>query len=378
VACDPGGFRAVGAWCLGQTPGVAHGRVQRGTEHAGRCLAVMAKAAVTAAAVALGLVHPAYGETRIERGATREDNAPAITIVEPLGATLERTHLAIASAGTATLSLALSSRETSPRVAITIIDVPHGAQVTAMRVAMFGVRTEAVALNADTAKDRFHEIVTRKDDPALLELVTSTDAHDRMTLKVFPVAKTSRVRIEIAIALPVIDALVVNAPGIVSLALDDKPVRGRRAVLPTQRDWMSVDPAPRPAVSSSVSLFAAGPVREPTRLPTVTVATHGWTCGVGTERVVDSRMIRKQVKLAIPRLRHCYERQLQREWTLEGSADLHFLIAHDGRPRDISIDGTLTNENVRMCLAEDISTWKFSPIDVLTQVNYPLTFRAAP
>ena len=54
-----------------------------------------------------------------------------------------------------------------------------------MIVTVLGVHSGAVAIDPGIAKDRFDQVVTRKDDPALLELVRSTDELDRLSLQVF-------------------------------------------------------------------------------------------------------------------------------------------------------------------------------------------------
>ena len=70
----------------------------QGTEPSARCLACMWTRALTAATVAVACVRLAHGENRVEHQAAHEAKAPTITIAEPVGATLERTHVVVASA----------------------------------------------------------------------------------------------------------------------------------------------------------------------------------------------------------------------------------------------------------------------------------------
>lgn len=107
-----------------------------------------------------------------------------------------------AERGTATLSLALSTRDLVAQTVALTIDVPHGARVTGMTVWIGGARAEATAMSAFAAEERFREIVSAKRDPALLEQTESTRDYDRLTLQVFPVAKTSPARVEIVVEMP--------------------------------------------------------------------------------------------------------------------------------------------------------------------------------
>ena len=302
--------------------------------------------------------------------------AASIAVGAPAQAKLERVTLQVDSThGVATMTVALSKKATGQLSSLTI-DVPHGTRVTAMSITIGEGRAKANAMRASLADQRFRVVVSDCKDPALLELTDSTPDVDRMTLHVFPVAKTAPATVDVTIELPLLDVLTVEADARVRLELDGTPVLGRRIKLPPRRDWMTADPTPRAHVSAETSLFAADPraLSAPLHVP------QAFGCGIGdriVERTVSATQIRRRVKLAIPRLLHCYMRRAQGDPSLAGTAVLHFAIDHAGRPTGISVDGSLGDDDTRMCLAEEVTTWNFPRTDIVTQVNYPLTFRLA-
>jgi len=338
----------------------------------------MARAAVTAAAVAMALVRPAFGEVRVDHGdqvaADEELDVAQLVVHAPDRGRLERTELAIdRSLGqVATLAISLTSHALVAHRTTLDIEVPRGARVTAMQMLSQGVRSEARTLPSVTAAERFRAVTEVRVDPALLELVEGTRDFDRLRLHVFPVAKTQPARVQITIELPEIRTLELDAPGQLAITVDEQSITGRRVALPASPSWMDADPAQRPHVTALTSLFAI----EPARAGSEIVLPRVWIgCGLTHERSLDKVAVRRPIKLAMPRLRSCYTRQLQGHWDLEGTAELHFMIDHDGRTRDVSITGTLANDDVRACLAEEVTTWKYSPIDTRMRISYPLTFR---
>ena len=83
------------------------------------------------------------------------------------------------------------------------------------------------------------------------------------------------------------------------------------------------------------------------------------------------------VKVHIPQLRRCYTVAAQGDRSLQGVANLHFAIERDGNVDAVSVDGELSDQNVRSCLAAEVSTWRFYPTDTAVAVNYPLRFELA-
>lgn len=163
-----------------------------------------------AAGVMLSWVGLAAAETRV---ATREGHYPRPR-VEPgaglaFGATnegtrLDRVELAMRT-GPAdvrlTATLTLSSAVRDHDAALTF-DVPTGAQVTFLGVTMNGERRIAHLEPASEARETYEEIVQGIEDPALLELVKSTDETDTLNLRVFPLQKGKTARVEIIMTLP--------------------------------------------------------------------------------------------------------------------------------------------------------------------------------
>ena len=326
---------------------------------------------VTAAAVAMAFVCPAHAETRLFVTIDDSDRAePALIIPAPARGKLDRVHLrADTNQGHASIVLELSSKERDAHEIATTLDVPRGSRVTGMAVTIGGARSRAHVLSAVSARERYRSIVERKADPALLELAGSTRSADRLSLRVFPVAKSSPARVEIELQLPDVGAVALDTPAQLAVELDGKPSNAKAIAL-RPRPWMATDTAVREHVTLLTSLFADAPAGP---MPTVTIGATWSSCGFDVS--VDARTIRKQVKLAHPRLTHCWLREAQRDPTLEGSAVMHFVIMRDGRTQGISVDGTLDDAKVRACIADEIATWKFHESTTIVQVNYPIEFR---
>lgn len=319
----------------------------------------MATRLATAAAVALALVCPARGDTRISVRHEREP-VPALSVGTPTNATLDRARVAIDRTGRARLSLVLSTRAKVAHAGSITIDLPRGSRAHAMTEKIGLVRSNGFAFEASEARTMFTNVVERKYDPALLEHVATSAGTDRLALRVFPLVKGTPAEIEIDIELPAIERVAVAAP----IEID-----GNRVVELDRRTWMTEDTAERSHVSESTSLYAGAAVSP---VPIVTIGCTGYRHDYGP----DKRSIRSVVKLQIPRLRHCYMRQAQLDPTLAGTAVLHFTIDRHGRTSEINIDGTLANDAVHACLIDEVVTWTFGKSDSgATRVSYPLTFQ---
>ena len=217
----------------------------------------------------------------------------------------------------------------------TSVDVPlalaAGTNVVGMTVTIGKETTRADVLAASAGHQRYFDLVRRSIDPALLEHVVSTATSEQFMLRVFPVNDTQHatVTIELGQGASVVDA--------------------------------------------EQSLYANGNASVPGRVPIVVIG-----CGGRAHRMryMDKATIRRYVKLQMPRLRHCYQRELLRTPSLAGTAEMHFVIKPDGTLGDVTVDGTLPSDTVKQCIADDLATWKLSPTDETTMVNYPLTFVA--
>ena len=276
-------------------------------------------------AVAIALVCPAYADTNVtvRRSSEEPDDKP---LPEPLrfGETNGRVVKSAFAKDKVTIEIA--GRD----IFATNVDVPMalpaGTRVTGLTVSIDGVAQRAELIAVSDARSRYRNIVGWRKDPALLEHEVTSQTSEQFTLHVFPVTAKSH--------------------AFVTLELGQGDA--------------AVDPA--------LALVAGQ------ELPTVILGAH---CGGHRSRGLDKSIIRRYVKLRINRLANCYQRELLGHPTLAGTADLHFTIQATGRVEEISVDGSLESETVKQCLAEELTTWSFSPTDGATKVNYPLTFKIA-
>jgi hypothetical protein len=288
-------------------------------------------------------------------------HADPLSLDAPVAATLDRARVQIdAGHGRAVLAITLSSREVTPHVGSIAIRVPHGARA----IGMTSAGVVARPMDSLDARAALSDVVAGRRDPAMLE--QSWGEPDRLVLRAFPLAKGAAMTVEIAIELPAPATIAVAAP----IQID-----GPRVVALPRRAWMENDPAARSFVDARTSLYAEAPPPANPVVPTVVIGNPVTSCEC--EAGPTHRTIRKWIKLAIPRLRYCYERQLQLERTLEGEADLHFTIDPDGHTSNVTIDGTLDSAAVASCLAAEVATWEFAQGKGSTRVNYPLQFRPA-
>lgn len=344
---------------------------------------------LTAAAVAVGFVCPATADTRIEIRGPQPREELALTSVEKLElppslavdagidgeTTIDRAKLAIRTSGshaTATLTLALSTDLWWPRDVAIAVDVPSGARATGLAVTIGGHRTVGSALATSEAEQSYRQVVGGHKDPALLEYTESTSRHDRLTLHVFPLAKASPATVEVTIELPAMTTLDFVSP-VQTIRRADVEIDGKRISSgPLSQPRTLEVPAPQGQPRDAVSAF----VSEKTSLYAGEMAVPRivFSCGYG-HHVVDSpnkQVIRQTVKLAMPRLQHCYMREAQRDPTLAGGVGLHFRILPSGTIGDASVDGSLASETVKACMVDEVRSWQFHASDGGAQVNYPL------
>lgn len=356
-----------------------------------------------------------HGHAADELARAREVTSLVIG-VPSTSANLERVTLALRSdphGPNATLTLVLTTRARVARDVITSIEVPSGTRATGLALAMGDERSIGTPLSPTTADDRYRAVMQGGRDPALLALRGWTQTHDRLGLHVFPLVRGTPATVTIDMYLPEAATLEISAParahhevtidgrayssGRLARArpISPEPVVielplgfGRRATELATRDSaigpieltlrdpsgdrLQVRDLQERHVSGGTSLFADAPP-VPVVVPGVVIG-----CGFGHATdgfTVDKKTIRKVVRAAMPRLRHCYLREAQRTPSLEGSADLHFTIDRDGRISDLSIDGTLASEAARACMADEVQSWTFPASSGATAVNYPLTYQ---
>jgi hypothetical protein len=111
----------------------------------------------------------------------------------------------------ATLTLATSLAEQDAGLEL---DLPAGAQVTFLAITMGGERRIAHHADAEDARETYQNIVDgiEHQDPALLELVESNDATDKLRLRVFPLVRGKPAKVELIMTVPQTTRFVVD-PG---------------------------------------------------------------------------------------------------------------------------------------------------------------------
>ncbi len=280
-----------------------------------------------------------------------------------------------------TVSLDLGGSDEVPREVSIPLSLPQGSRATAMTVTSSGTVARASALQANEARAYYHDAVARTVDPALLEV-----RGEAMELHVFPVATPGTQRIEITVTMPRAKQLVVHPTGHTIGRLDvtadgrtttktsiARVAGARRIALPDAPRGLFEQPLVRVAVDTETSLVV-GRASVPSLAPTISLGqTQSSQCDFGG----GTKTIRKPIKLAMPRLRYCYERELLRDRTLAGVIHTRFLVRRTGKVDVKEVTGTLTDEVVRSCVADVFASLEYPASDGDTLVNYPLTFRAA-
>ena len=93
---------------------------------------------------------------------------------------------------------------------------------------------------------------------------------------------------------------------------------------------------------------------------------------------LDKGMIRRRIRTRLPAIRHCYERELVADPTLEGKLVVDLEI--DGAGKIVKVEATgLGNDAVEACVAKTLRTIAFPATnrDQIVRVRYPFVFRTA-
>lgn len=92
---------------------------------------------------------------------------------------------------------------------------------------------------------------------------------------------------------------------------------------------------------------------------------------------MDKNILRRYVRKHLPRIGHCYERELQLTPDIAGTVDTAFQISPRGAVLGVTAHGV--HENVASCVAGVIQGIQFpaNPSGSLINVRYPFTFRQA-
>lgn len=265
-----------------------------------------------------------------------------------------------------------------PREISIPLTLPANSRATAMALTRDGTTTRASALEAGQARAYYHDTVARSGAPVLLEV-----RGEAMALHVFPVSTPGTQRIAITVTMPratqltveprghTIGRLEVTAAGRTTLTTAfSRVARAQGITLPGADRGLFEQPLARPAVDATTSLVAG---RVSALVPTVSIGpVESSQCNFG-----GAKPVRKPIKLAQPRLRYCYERELLRDRTLAGVVHTQFLIKRTGKVEVKEVTGTLTDAVVQACVAGVFASLEYPASDGDTLVNYPLTFRPA-
>lgn len=93
---------------------------------------------------------------------------------------------------------------------------------------------------------------------------------------------------------------------------------------------------------------------------------------------IDKEIIRRVIRRHRAQYRYCYQKQLQKQPTLNGKVKLKLIIGPDGKVQQaVVVDSTLKSEPVEQCLASRAKRWVFpaSKSAGMVVVTYPFIFK---
>ena len=126
---------------------------------------------------------------------------PALQLIADSRTTIDNVSL-VEHVGIDHVKVALTFRVATSRAGqndvVIELHVPSDTAVTAMHLSLAGLESDARLVWSDAARQTYERIVNRDRDPALLEWQATSETHQQLLLRVFPVTdKTSAtVRIE--------------------------------------------------------------------------------------------------------------------------------------------------------------------------------------
>jgi hypothetical protein len=116
----------------------------------------------------------------------------------------------------------------------------------------------------------------------------------------------------------------------------------------------------------------AGELRERAMASTAAVPRPSCRLPFISPRRVANR-VRTVVRRYIPRIRNCYQLELQADWNREGTLAAQWFITADGAVMKAAVTGAAENTALAACVTEVIATMRFGPGDAIL-VRYPFTF----
>ncbi len=91
--------------------------------------------------------------------------------------------------------------------------------------------------------------------------------------------------------------------------------------------------------------------------------------------------LRRRIRLAAPKIRHCYNRLLRREPGMEGTMNVAWNIDHKGQPHDVAVHGDIDEDEFRTCIIDVHKGIQFPSVPgnengIVRVHNYPYHFVA--
>jgi len=111
------------------------------------------------------------------------------------------------------------------------------------------------------------------------------------------------------------------------------------------------------------------PFARTSKIPKVDIGVPDASSGL------DKKIIRRYIRRKLPRIKHCYERELMVKSGLKGTVVSNFQISPTGAVLGSSAKGV--NDDVSSCVSDVIKTIQFPKprVGALVQVRYPFNFR---
>jgi len=317
-------------------------------------------------------------------------NVPRLHIGAPRDATVTGVRIVLTSddiSRTARLVFTVATTSTRAHAVTLPVTLPPGAHVTGGALTLgYDERVVAHLDDKDWTRQMFDQNVLRGRDPLLVELASETD-RDVLAVSAFPLDATHPARVELVIDLPVelTRLQITTAQRIAAIGVETDQVRRVRATRPRDGGAAFTFGLP-PVRAMPVGVGIVAPIR---RLTTKRSLYAGWArwdpSPVVTLGPIESspaegvgrRDIRRTVKQHMAQLSRCYTAVTEYRGGQEGTAVLHFTIDAAGAVTESSADGEIDDPRILSCLAAIPKRWTFTPGDMTTLVNYPLTFTLA-
>ncbi len=285
----------------------------------------------------------------LARAQTIDEAIPPAIRIEPAAASycrvvIDRAKLDIAGAPISWLVIEASSKGQCQSAEL-LIDVPAKAGVAGMAVNSRGDKSWSAPREVHEARRAFD----REAGAALLVWESSTADQDHLRVSI-PLPA----RVEIAILLPLIEKVVVEATGHPSKTID---LRDAEVRLHSNTRFANAKTA-----------FVTGAPNRDEPIQTSgrwTPTPEGWA---------GKKSIRRTMKLSSEKLRYCYERVAQWRGEIEGTATLQFFINARGVVESVQTAETDLPPAITTCLEDVVKDWHFNAVDGPVLVNYPLRF----